>query len=97
MSGHKPQMGLDTKTYWLTERQSQCDFDFDLGWELRIRTMRFQSYGEFRERISIEELGRVLEGRNSKMIEQEIAERLHSDLIAPVLKSVGRKRMVKTM
>jgi hypothetical protein len=29
MSGHEPQMGLDTKTYWLTERQSQCDFDFD--------------------------------------------------------------------
>jgi hypothetical protein len=22
-------MGLDTKTYWLTERQSQCDFDFE--------------------------------------------------------------------
>jgi hypothetical protein len=22
-------MGLDTKTYWLTDRQSQCDFDFD--------------------------------------------------------------------
>jgi hypothetical protein len=22
-------MGLDTKTYWLTERRSQCDFDFD--------------------------------------------------------------------
>jgi hypothetical protein len=22
-------MGLDTKTYWLTVRQSQCDFDFD--------------------------------------------------------------------
>jgi hypothetical protein len=21
--------GLDTKTYWLTERQSQCDFDFE--------------------------------------------------------------------
>jgi hypothetical protein len=21
--------GLDTKTYWLTDRQSQCDFDFD--------------------------------------------------------------------
>jgi hypothetical protein len=21
-------MGLDTKTYWLTDRQSQCDFDF---------------------------------------------------------------------
>jgi hypothetical protein len=24
-------MGLDTKTYWLTDRQSQCDFDFDYG------------------------------------------------------------------
>jgi hypothetical protein len=24
-------MGLDTKTYWLTDRQSQCDFDFELG------------------------------------------------------------------
>jgi hypothetical protein len=23
-------MGLDTKTYWLTGHQSQCDFDFDL-------------------------------------------------------------------
>jgi hypothetical protein len=22
-------MGLDTKTYWLTARQSQCDFHFD--------------------------------------------------------------------
>jgi hypothetical protein len=29
MSVHEPQMGLDTKTYWLTDRQSQCDFDFD--------------------------------------------------------------------
>jgi hypothetical protein len=27
--GHEPQMGLDTKTYWLTDRQSQCNFDFD--------------------------------------------------------------------
>jgi hypothetical protein len=23
-------MGLDNQTYWLTDRQSQCDFDFDL-------------------------------------------------------------------
>jgi hypothetical protein len=27
-------MGLDTKTYWLTDRQTQCDFDFDLTFEL---------------------------------------------------------------
>jgi hypothetical protein len=23
-------MGLDTKTHWLTDRQSQCDFDFEV-------------------------------------------------------------------
>jgi hypothetical protein len=23
-------MGLDTKTYWLTDHQSQCDFDSEL-------------------------------------------------------------------
>jgi hypothetical protein len=23
-------MGFDTKTYWLTDRQSQCYFDFEL-------------------------------------------------------------------
>jgi hypothetical protein len=28
-SGHESQTGLDTKTDWLTDRQSKCDFDFD--------------------------------------------------------------------
>jgi hypothetical protein len=28
ISGHEPQMGLDTKTYRLTDLQSRCDFDF---------------------------------------------------------------------
>jgi hypothetical protein len=27
-------MGLDTKTYWLTDRQSQCNFDFDFDFDL---------------------------------------------------------------
>jgi hypothetical protein len=27
--GHEPQPELDTKTDRLTDRQSQCDFDFD--------------------------------------------------------------------
>jgi hypothetical protein len=27
-------MGFDTKTYWLTDRQSQCDFDIDFDFEL---------------------------------------------------------------
>jgi hypothetical protein len=26
-------MGLDTKIYWLTNRQSQCNFDFDFDLE----------------------------------------------------------------
>jgi hypothetical protein len=26
-------MGLDTKTCWLTYRQSQCDFDFDFDFD----------------------------------------------------------------
>jgi hypothetical protein len=29
-------MGLDTKTYWLTDRQSQCDFDFDFDLHVPI-------------------------------------------------------------
>jgi hypothetical protein len=28
-----PIFGLDTKTYWLTDRQSQCDFDFDFDFD----------------------------------------------------------------
>jgi hypothetical protein len=26
-------MGLDTKAYWLTDRQSQCNFDFDFDFD----------------------------------------------------------------
>jgi hypothetical protein len=29
-------MGLDTKTYWLTARQSQCNFDFDFDKEFSL-------------------------------------------------------------
>jgi hypothetical protein len=29
-------MGLDTKTYWLTDRQSQCDFDFDFDSSIQL-------------------------------------------------------------
>jgi hypothetical protein len=34
-------MGLDTKTYWLTARQSQCDFDLDFELGLNIRGLNF--------------------------------------------------------
>jgi hypothetical protein len=47
-------MGLDTKTYWLTDRQSQCDFDFE---ELVVvRSWKSSVDEEF-----IWELGRVME------------------------------------
>jgi hypothetical protein len=37
-----PQMGLDTKTYWLTDRQSQCDLDldFDFGFDNKTEANR---------------------------------------------------------
>jgi hypothetical protein len=41
-SGHKAQMWLDTKTYWLTDRQSQCDFDFDFDFDLIVGVLRRQ-------------------------------------------------------
>jgi hypothetical protein len=44
-------MGLDTKTYFLTDRQSQCDFDFEFD-------KAVENSGNLRERISIRELGR---------------------------------------
>jgi hypothetical protein len=33
-------MGLGTKTYWLTDRQSLCDFDFDLDLKTSTVTRR---------------------------------------------------------
>jgi hypothetical protein len=43
VSGHEPQMGLDVKTYWLTDRQSQCDFDLS---EFSCEKMASRQWGE---------------------------------------------------
>jgi hypothetical protein len=32
-------MGLDTKTYWLTGRQYQCDFDFDFDFDFELESV----------------------------------------------------------
>jgi hypothetical protein len=48
-------MGLDTKIYWLTDRQSQCDFDFDL-----------RSDEQFRAEISVLGRRRTEEVQNSQ-------------------------------
>jgi hypothetical protein len=39
-SGHDPQPGLDTKTDRLTDRQSQCDFNF--YFEISLTTAKFK-------------------------------------------------------
>jgi hypothetical protein len=41
-SSHEPQMGLDTRTYWMTGRQSQCDFGFDFY--IFLYTCQIQQY-----------------------------------------------------
>jgi hypothetical protein len=42
-------MGLDTKTYSMTDRQSQCDFDFDFdfGYEFSSEFSVEDSHGKF--------------------------------------------------
>jgi predicted 3-demethylubiquinone-9 3-methyltransferase (glyoxalase superfamily) len=37
-------MGFDTKTYWLTDRQSQCDFDFDFAVSLEVEYEKEAEY-----------------------------------------------------
>jgi hypothetical protein len=50
-------MGLDTKTYWLTDRQSQCDFDFDLNLAadkpttVQVSNCRFSGLNKSRHRL----------------------------------------------
>jgi hypothetical protein len=48
-------MGLDAKTYWLTDRQSQCHFDFDFVWEScqeLDRVMEMAVQGDWEEMAS---------------------------------------------
>jgi hypothetical protein len=49
ISCHEPQMGLDTKIYWLTDRQTQCDFD------LKKMTVQFSRSSVVRWKPACEE------------------------------------------
>jgi hypothetical protein len=40
-------MGLDTNTYWLTDRQSQCDIDFDV----QVSNCRFLGLNKLRHKL----------------------------------------------
>jgi hypothetical protein len=44
-------MRLDTKTYWLTERQSQCDFDFDCKFSVSesFKRIETKTRGEYKK------------------------------------------------
>jgi hypothetical protein len=52
-------MGLDTKTYWLTDRQSQCNFDFDFDFDVQDSyELRVVVAAEAREQASKSVVGR---------------------------------------
>jgi hypothetical protein len=40
-------MGLDTKIYWLTDRQSQCNFDFDFDFGSRYQATVSEDWEHF--------------------------------------------------
>jgi hypothetical protein len=80
-------MSPDTKTYWLTDRQSQCDFDFETG---RSTEQQWS------------ELGRVLEPKATEKKwherNQTVTRRLHMrfEVTMRCDKPVARIRLVKT-
>jgi hypothetical protein len=57
-----PQIGLDTKTYWLTDRQSQCDFDLS---QLITVSQSVSSQLSEEEEIKGRLRGKISEGQNS--------------------------------
>jgi hypothetical protein len=79
-------MGLDTKTYWLFDRQSQCNFDFDFE-SVIISVLKSVA----KKRLVKTEDFYVCCGYsdNWRLWFRESA-------IITVLKSVTRKRLVKT-
>jgi hypothetical protein len=44
-------MGLDTKIYWLTDRQSQCDFDFGLTEKSDVASRSWQATNQGHELV----------------------------------------------
>jgi hypothetical protein len=48
-------MGLDTKTYWLTDRQSQCNFDSDFDKNNNGRSTRTSKQEDRHGKLLVEE------------------------------------------
>jgi hypothetical protein len=53
ITGHELQMRLDTKTYWLTDHQSQCDFEFDFEASSCRSTDGYKEYTRVREWVQL--------------------------------------------
>jgi hypothetical protein len=87
-------MGLDTKTYWLTDRQSQCDFHFD-----------FDLTGQFSWKSECEEETKrlVWNGRQPGPPDQLTFDRRSVRYLSteaeeePLITSVTKQRLVKTV
>jgi hypothetical protein len=56
-------MGLHTNSYWLTDRQSQCNFDFDLTknyWEVVRPLLSSQRRLHLKTRKSLEKRNMII-------------------------------------
>jgi hypothetical protein len=75
-------MGLDTKTYWLTDRQSQCDFDFDFEEISVFNGDKVENTGWFSSWEYKDKNGAWVHIRTEeyRVIEDEITRSLHSSL-----------------
>jgi hypothetical protein len=76
-------MMLDTKTYWLTDRQSQCNFDFDLTWLRLVESPEGFSSRDYKDENGAWNVTMnwvQIRTGEYKVIEDEITRRLHYDL-----------------
>jgi hypothetical protein len=81
-------MGLDTKTYWLTDRQSQCDFDF-VSWKSACEDETGRLVWNGRQPGSQLRVEFCIGGCENRTRAEEAEE-------SPFLKAVARERLVKT-
>jgi hypothetical protein len=84
-------MALDTKTYWLTDRQSQCDFDFDnpVSWGLAVQLSSGREAANKWSYSWVDSWQVFWTGGCDKETWEQEAEE------SPLLEAVARKRLVK--
>jgi hypothetical protein len=65
-SGHEPQPGLDTKSDRLTDRQSQCDFDFGQVLHLVVRLRASPEHWKLETRVHGRSFFEILNSDSSR-------------------------------